>query len=75
MLITDYNSNIYKYKVDVTGENKYTESLTHLITLSMEKHDRIYGIHVSRIYTYIYINYYITYSSLAKKETQHLNML
>ena len=77
MLITDYNSNIYKYKVDVTGENKYTESLTHLITLSTEKHDRIYGIHVSSTYLYIhiYINYYISYSSLVKKETPRQSML
>ena len=46
MLISDYNSNIYKYKIDVVGENKYNESCTPLTQLNIEKKDRIYGLHV-----------------------------
>lgn len=48
MLISDYNSNIYKYKIDVVGDNKYNETCTALTQLNVDKKDRIYGLHVRK---------------------------
>lgn len=53
MLISDYSSSIYLYKLDAASETKYRESCTLLTQIPLNNRDRIYGLHVRYLYMYI----------------------